>query len=103
VRGGLGRGRVERVASSRRPPGPDGKVKFVRWSSGIRAAIDLAWIRRVHAGHKNLLTCLKLGPAYILHMLGELSVEYQLRAQRFRLQDSSHWRLTMTTASVTFA
>ena len=52
----------------------------------VRAAIDLAWIRRVHAGHKNLLTCLKLGPAYILHMPGELSVEYQLAAERFRLQ-----------------
>jgi hypothetical protein len=52
----------------------------------IRAAIDLAWARRVHAGHKNLLTCLKLGPAYILHMPGELSVEYQLAAERFRPQ-----------------
>ena len=31
---GFGRAKVERVASSRRPLGPDGKVKFVRWSAG---------------------------------------------------------------------
>jgi hypothetical protein len=52
----------------------------------VRAAIDLAWIRRVHSGHKTLLTCLRLGPAFILHMPGELSVEYQLAAQRLRPQ-----------------
>jgi hypothetical protein len=53
----------------------------------IRAAIDLAWIRRSQSGHKNLLTCLKLGSAYILHMPGELSVEYQLAAERLRPRD----------------
>ena len=31
---GLGRAKVDKVAASRRPLGPDGKVKFVRWSSG---------------------------------------------------------------------
>jgi hypothetical protein len=53
----------------------------------VRAAIDLAWSRRIQSGHKNLLTCLKFGPAYILDMPGELSVEYQLAAQRFRPQN----------------
>jgi hypothetical protein len=53
----------------------------------IRAAIDLAWLRRAHSGHENLLTCLKLGPAYILHTPGELSIEYQLAAQRLRPHD----------------
>ncbi len=36
---GLGRGKVENVASSRRPLGPDGKVKFVRWSGGNGPAV----------------------------------------------------------------
>lgn len=53
----------------------------------VRAAIDLAWVHRVQSGHENLLTCVKLGPAYILHTPGELSVEYQLAAQRLRPHD----------------
>ncbi len=48
----------------------------------VRAAEDLAWVRREAAGHRIQLSCLKLGPAYILHMPGELSVEYQLAAQK---------------------
>jgi hypothetical protein len=52
----------------------------------VRAAIDLAWIHRIKSGHKILLACLRLGPAYVLHMPGELSVEYQLAAQKFRSQ-----------------
>ncbi len=53
----------------------------------IRAAIDLAWVHRVQSGRESLLTCLMLGPAYILHTPGELSVEYQLAAQRLRPHD----------------
>ncbi len=53
----------------------------------VRAAIDLAWIRRAAAGHKIEMSCLKLGSAYILHMPGELSVEYQLAAQKMRPHD----------------
>jgi hypothetical protein len=44
-------------------------------------ASRLAWLRRCLAGHKIDLTCLKLGPARILHMPGELFVEYQLAAK----------------------
>jgi hypothetical protein len=53
----------------------------------VRAAADLAWVRREAAGHKIQMSCLKLGPAYILHMPGELSVEYQLAAQKIRPHD----------------
>jgi hypothetical protein len=53
----------------------------------VRAAIDLAWVRRSAVHHKIQLSCLKLGPAYILHMPGELSVEYQLAAQSMRPRD----------------
>ncbi len=43
----------------------------------VRAAIDLVWARRVKPIE---LSCLKLGPAYVLHMPGELFIEYQLAA-----------------------
>lgn len=47
----------------------------------IRAARDLAWMRRCNSGHEIELSCLSIGPAYVLHMPGELFVEYQLAAQ----------------------
>ncbi len=47
----------------------------------IRAATDLAWLERVRSGHAIEIGCLRLGPAYVLHMPGELFVEYQLAAQ----------------------
>jgi hypothetical protein len=47
-------------------------------------ASRLAWLRRCEAGHKVELTCLKLGRARILHMPGELFVEYQLAAKAQR-------------------
>jgi hypothetical protein len=50
----------------------------------IFAARDLAWLRRCKQGRKIDLSCLKLGPAYVLHMPGELFVEYQLAAQKMR-------------------
>ena len=46
----------------------------------VRAAIDIAWIRRASAGRPIQLSCLRLGTAHILHMPGELFVEYQLAA-----------------------
>jgi hypothetical protein len=48
------------------------------------AATKLVWLRRCLAGEKIDLTCLSLGNASILHMPGELFVEYQLEAQRLR-------------------
>jgi hypothetical protein len=49
-----------------------------------RAARNLVWARRVAAGDKVDLACLKVGPVYVLHMPGELFVEYQLAAQQMR-------------------
>jgi len=44
----------------------------------------LAWLRRCLAGHRIDVTCLRLGRARILHMPGELFVEYQLAARAER-------------------
>ncbi|MEW4565488.1 hypothetical protein AB1K70_23375 [Bremerella sp. JC770] len=48
------------------------------------AARHLAWLRRCHAGDKISIECLALGSARVLHMPGELFVEYQLAAQKMR-------------------
>jgi hypothetical protein len=48
------------------------------------AASRLAWVERANAGHKLLISCLSLGRARILHMPGELFVEYQLAAKAER-------------------
>ncbi len=48
------------------------------------AARDLAFLRRMRSGHEIPLTCLEIGPACVLHMPGELFVEYQLAAQKMR-------------------
>lgn len=50
----------------------------------LQAARHLAWARRCEAGHKIDLTCLRIGPAYVVHMPGELFVEYQLAAQAMK-------------------
>ena len=47
-------------------------------------ASRLAWLRRCEAGHKLDVTCLRLGRARILHLPGELFVEYQLAAKAQR-------------------
>ncbi len=57
-------------------------------SSRIRAARDLVWTRRCEEGHSIELSSLRLGPAYVVHMPGELFVEYQLAAQK-SLPDST--------------
>jgi hypothetical protein len=44
----------------------------------------LAWLRRCNAGHLADITCLRLGHARVLHMPGELFVEYQLAAKTER-------------------
>lgn len=48
------------------------------------AASRLAWLRRCQAGHKIDIACLRLGRGRILHMPGELFVEYQLAAKAQR-------------------
>ncbi len=45
---------------------------------------QLAWVLRCESGHKIDLACLKLGDVRILHMPGELFVEYQLAAKALR-------------------
>ena len=49
-----------------------------------RAANDLIWLRRCNAGGTIDISCLKLGQTRVLHMPGELFVEYQLAAQAMR-------------------
>lgn len=48
----------------------------------LRAARDLIFLRRTVGGHRISISCLSLGRARILHMPGELFVEYQLAAQK---------------------
>ena len=50
----------------------------------IQAARRLAWMNRHEAGHKITIGCLQLGSTRILHMPGELFIEYQLAAQKMR-------------------
>lgn len=47
----------------------------------LTAAKHLAWLKRTESGDPVVLSCLKLGRARVLHMPGELFVEYQLAAQ----------------------
>jgi hypothetical protein len=48
------------------------------------AATELVWLRRCLAGETIDVTCLHLGKARVLHLPGELFVEYQLAAQKLR-------------------
>ncbi len=48
------------------------------------AARELVWLRRCRAGDTIDVTCLRLGKARVLHLPGELFVEYQLAAQKMR-------------------
>jgi hypothetical protein len=57
-------------------------------SDRVRAATDLTWVRRVKSGRTLQLSCLRLGPAYVLHMPGELFVEYQLAAAQRKPQST---------------
>jgi hypothetical protein len=51
------------------------------------AARYLAWLRLTKAGREIPISCLHLGPARILHLPGELFVEYQLAAQKEKPND----------------
>jgi hypothetical protein len=52
--------------------------------SRLQGARALVWALRCAAGEKIDITCLALGPIAVLHMPGELFVEYQLAAQKMR-------------------
>lgn len=48
------------------------------------AACDLAWLKRMQSGHRIPLSCLQVRDTYIVHMPGELCIDYQLAAQAMR-------------------
>jgi len=50
----------------------------------ISAADQLAFVRRVKSGHQINITCLRVGNTRMLHLPGELFVEYQLAAKAMR-------------------
>ena len=50
----------------------------------MQAGRALAWKLRCDAGERIDVTCLALGPIAVLHLPGELFVEYQLAAQKMR-------------------
>ncbi len=52
----------------------------------ISKADQLAWLERCEAGHKIDITCLRLGTVRILHLPGELFVEFQLAAKQMQPQ-----------------
>jgi hypothetical protein len=60
------------------------KLKAATPRGYISYADQLAWSRWVKAGHQIDITCLQIGDARMLHMPGELFVEYQLAAKAMR-------------------
>jgi len=48
------------------------------------AAKNLIWLRRCQSGDPIDIACLRLNTARVLHMPGELLIDYQLAAQKFR-------------------
>jgi len=63
------------------------KTKDCNDRENMLDAAKLVWLTRTKKGEKIDLTCLKLGNSYILHMPGELFIEYQLAAQAIRPDD----------------
>lgn len=57
----------------------------------ISKADQLAWLERCETGHKIDIACLRVGNVRILHMPGELFVEYQLAAKQMQPQ----WKIAM--------
>ena len=51
---------------------------------GYEAITQLAYLRRAKSGHKIDIACLNIGDARVVHMPGELFVEYQLAAKAMR-------------------
>jgi len=60
------------------------KDKSVKRNDHFLAARELVWLRRYEAKDSIAIECLALNDARILHMPGELFVEYQLAAQKMR-------------------
>ncbi|MBU4200714.1 MAG: hypothetical protein KKG09_03505 [Verrucomicrobia bacterium] len=88
VTSGMLEWRVKSVALPASPLIPDEETLLLRLKTP-KADMDhmtraISFLRRIKSGHKFDLTCLRLGPAFVLHMPGELFVEYQLAAQALR-------------------
>jgi hypothetical protein len=60
------------------------KIKSTAAKGYISFADQLAWLRRSRAGHTIDITCLRVGDTRMLHLPGELFVEYQLAAKAMR-------------------
>ncbi len=60
------------------------KLKATAAKGYISFADQLAFVRRTKAGHKIDITCLRIGNTRMLHLPGELFVEYQLAAKAMR-------------------
>jgi len=60
------------------------KLKATPPKGYISYADQLAWLRRVKSGHRIEITCLRVGNTRMLHLPGELFVEYQLAAKAMR-------------------
>lgn len=50
----------------------------------LGAASRLAWLQRHKSGHRTEISCLHLGNASLVHLPGELFIEYQIAAQDLR-------------------
>ncbi len=60
------------------------KLKAANPKGYISFADQLAWLERDKAGHRIDITCLRVGDVRMLHLPGELFVEYQLAAKAMR-------------------
>jgi len=60
------------------------KLKATAAKGYISFVDQLAFVRRTQAGHKIDITCLSVGNTRMLHLPGELFVEYQLAAKAMR-------------------
>lgn len=60
------------------------KIKTAPPRGYISLVDQLAWLRWNEAGHKIDVACLRVGNARVLHLPGELFVEYQLAAKAMR-------------------
>ena len=60
------------------------KLKSSAARGYVSLADQLAWVRRVKSGHQIEITCLTVGNTRMLHLPGELFVEYQLAAKAMR-------------------
>jgi hypothetical protein len=60
------------------------EIKKETGGGPISKVDQLAWLLRCKSGHAIDVACLRVGPCRILHMPGELFVEYQLAAKKMR-------------------